>query len=169
MTGSAQVHHAPSLPYLTLVPFVQAALRRTMERESKTTRFCLICNYISRIIEPLTSRCSKFRFKPLSVDTLTRRLEYIREQEKVNCSNEVRVKMTISLQFSLFVTVKVLQVIVEVCEGDLRKARQCLTSSPNHLLHLLQAITLLQSSHRLRGEEEVTQDDILEISGVWIL
>lgn len=82
----------------------QSALRRTMEKASKSTRFCLICNYVSRIIEPLTSRCSKFRFKPLSKETLTNRLQYIAGEEGVTLEDGV------------------LDSIIDFSEGDLRKA-----------------------------------------------
>ena len=55
----------------------QSALRRIMEQYSRITRFCLICNYVSRIIDPVTSRCSKFRFKPLDTSSAEARLQYL--------------------------------------------------------------------------------------------
>ena len=61
-----------------------------MEKHSKTTRFCLICNYVSRIIDPITSRCAKFRFKPLADEILSKRLKDIAEKENVKYEDEVR-------------------------------------------------------------------------------
>nr|XP_003705757.1 PREDICTED: replication factor C subunit 4 [Megachile rotundata] len=88
----------------------QAALRRTMEKESHSTRFCLICNYVSRIIEPLTSRCTKFRFKPLGEEKIIERLEYISNEEGLKAGKPVLLK------------------IVEASGGDMRRAITCLQS-----------------------------------------
>lgn len=123
-----------------------------MEKQSTNTRFCLICNYISRyfdgakskgifisalfffmyrIIEPLTSRCSKFRFKPLSFEVLKTRLEHIINEEGVVCGENVT------------------EQVIQASGGDLRKA-----------------ITLLQSASYLKGTEGVTSQDVLDIAGV---
>ena len=48
----------------------QNALRRIIEKYTKNARFCLICNCISKIIPALQSRCTQFRFAPLSRDQI---------------------------------------------------------------------------------------------------
>lgn len=95
----------------SMTPEAQAALRRTMEHYSKTTRFCLICNYVSRIIEPLASRCAKFRFKPLNTSSMQLRLKTICEQEGITFTTELGNKLS------------------EVSGGDMRKAITTLQSA----------------------------------------
>jgi len=66
----------------------QAALRRIIEQYSANTRFAIICNYISKIIDPLTSRCVKFRFSPIAREAQIERLKHICEKEQVKVANE---------------------------------------------------------------------------------
>lgn len=61
----------------------QHALRRTMESHAASCRMVLICNYSSRIIPPIQSRCAIFRFSRLGNDHITSRLKYIAKKEGV--------------------------------------------------------------------------------------
>ena len=66
----------------------QMALRRVVEKFSSNTRFCLICNYVNKIIPALQSRCTKFRFSPLPADDVQKRVKEIADVEKVNISDD---------------------------------------------------------------------------------
>lgn len=95
----------------SLTSAAQHALRRTMEIYTRTCRFCLIGNYSERIIEPIQSRCSIFRFSPLNEKDLKGRMRAIAKKEGVNLIPEG------------------LDAIYEVAEGDLRKATNLLQAA----------------------------------------
>lgn len=61
----------------------QFALRRIIEKYTSNARFCLICNYVSKIIPALQSRCTRFRFAPLAREQIESRLVAIAAAE--NC------------------------------------------------------------------------------------
>lgn len=88
----------------------QHALRRTMEKFSDLTRYVLICNYSSKIIEPIQSRCSLFTFSHLPEETVQAQLAYIANQEQLTITDEG------------------IQALVDVSRGDLRKAINLLQS-----------------------------------------
>lgn len=87
-----------------MTPDAQNALRRTIESYSRVTRFLLICNYVTRIIEPISSRCAKFFFKPLSESNINKRLDKICISEKINLQSDSRKEL------------------IKVSNGDFRKA-----------------------------------------------
>eukprot|EP00238_Polyblepharides_amylifera_P013555 CAMPEP_0196588198 /NCGR_PEP_ID=MMETSP1081-20130531/59798_1 /TAXON_ID=36882 /ORGANISM="Pyramimonas amylifera, Strain CCMP720" /LENGTH=358 /DNA_ID=CAMNT_0041910623 /DNA_START=44 /DNA_END=1120 /DNA_ORIENTATION=- len=61
----------------------QFALRRVIEKYTRNTRFCMICNYVSKIIPALQSRCTRFRFAPLAASDVKMRLTQVLQLEGV--------------------------------------------------------------------------------------
>ena len=92
----------------------QFALRKIMEDYAKVTRFCIICNYHSKIIDPIVSRCSIFRFKPIPMDSIKQRLTDICKLESTFCSEEN------------------IKIIINICRGDMRKAINFLQRCKNN-------------------------------------
>lgn len=92
----------------------QTALRRIIEDTAKYCRFILIANNISKIIDPIQSRCATFKFTSIPKDDVITHLEIIAKKEKVKADK------------------KGLQAIYDYSEGDLR-----------HAINLLQATASL--------------------------
>ena len=82
----------------------QAALRRTMEKFSKICRFILSCNYSSKIIDPIQSRCAVFRFKPLSKEDVSEFLGMIVKNEGIQIDDDAK------------------EALIHVARGDMRRA-----------------------------------------------
>jgi len=72
----------------SLTDEAQAALRRTMEQFSDNTRFILSCNYSSKIIDPIQSRCAVFRFSPLSDDAIRNQVLDIADAEGIEVTED---------------------------------------------------------------------------------
>ena len=88
----------------------QQALRRTMENYTKTCRFILSCNYSSKIIDPIQSRCAVFRFKPLSKEEIFTVVEKIVKEEGLSITQEAK------------------DALFEVCDGDVRRLENIMQS-----------------------------------------
>ena len=89
----------------------QFALRRVIEKYTKNARFCLICNYVSKIIPALQSRCTRFRFAPLSRHQIQGRLEYIAKAENCNITKDG------------------IDAILDLSNGDMRRVLNLLQST----------------------------------------
>lgn len=89
----------------------QQALRRTMENYTSTCRFILSCNYSSKIIDPIQSRCVVFRFKLLEKKEIEKIMRKIAEREKLTLDENA------------------IQVLYEGSEGDCRRAINLLQAS----------------------------------------
>ncbi len=89
----------------------QQALRRTMENYTQTCRFILSCNYSSKIIDPIQSRCTVFRFKPLNEEDINVIIDDIAKAQGLTIDDDAK------------------KALFDVSGGDVRKLENVLQSS----------------------------------------
>ena len=94
-----------------LTPEAQQALRRTMENYSATCRFILSCNYSSKIIDPIQSRCAIFRFKLLEKKDIEKVINHIAQKENLTIAPEA------------------IEILYEGSEGDCRRCINLIQST----------------------------------------
>ena len=112
----------------------QNALRRTMEMFATNTRFILSCNYSSKVIEPIQSRCAVFRFRPLSEHDIRDMLHHIAKHEKIELNDDA------------------VKALIYVSEGDMRKAINALQGAASSSKHITSE-TIYKISSRATPDE----------------
>jgi len=140
-----------------LTPEAQQALRRTMENYSATCRFILSCNYSSKIIDPIQSRCALFRFKLLEEKDIERYLRRIMNSERITISPEA------------------IEILYEGSEGDCRKAVNILQSTASIASNITEELisTVISSAkpkdikvvldYALAGDFQKSREKLLDI------
>ncbi|HEX9908767.1 MAG TPA: replication factor C small subunit [Thermoplasmata archaeon] len=118
----------------SLTSDAQAALRRTMERYTQTCRFILSCNFSSKIIEPIQSRCAVFRFKSLSEGEVKEYLSRIAKGENLDLAEDG------------------INAICELAAGDLRKAANILQVAAS-VGRRIDQDTVFESTESIRPSE----------------
>lgn len=157
--GMKKSYSYPSPPYKIIIldeadavtRDAQSALRRIIEAHSKVTRFILICNYVTRIIEPLSSRCAKFRFHPLPPTSMRDRLSAIAHAE--NCQFSYG-----SIDSEEKHRSEVLDEITALSRGDMRRA-----------VTILQSVRILSSGSKGSFDNDhdiIYKKDIAEMAGL---
>ena len=120
----------------------QAALRRIVEQYTKNVRFCIICNYVNKIIPAIQSRCTRFRFSPLPIAQVEKRLVTVVEAEKWDCSTfGLPVVSQCSPLNSVNLTADGKKALLKLSKGDMRRA-----------LNVLQAC---HAAYDIVGETEI--------------
>lgn len=117
----------------------QTALRMIMEEYSESTRFCIICNYIDKIIPPIISRCMQFKFLPIQDEIIKNHLMKISEIEKIKLDEDIY------------------NTITDISNGDLRKAIGILQN-----IQYYKKITPNFSNETVCDMEGIISDKILE-------
>jgi len=100
----------------------QGALRRIMEQHAATCRFILSCNYSSKVIEPIQSRCAVFRFRPLANADVEAQINSVAGQEGVELDADA------------------CEAVVAVSLGDMRKAITALQVAAAVDMHVTRAL-----------------------------
>ena len=118
----------------SLTSDAQSALRRTMERYARICRFILSCNYSSKIIDPIQSRCVVFRFSPIGHQEMDDHLHGIADGE------------------GLTITDDGMAALLYIARGDLRKALNALQTSAT-LSKTIDAETIYRTTATAKPEE----------------